>query len=79
MKSWEFQQVLEERLGAGAKDFSPALRKALFEVYQEGFRDGAEWPHTCGDFDPGGQGPVGPDGCEACKILDEGLELDAGP
>lgn len=23
--------------------------------------------HTCGDFDPGTQGPVGPDRCEACQ------------
>lgn len=69
MRRGEFLRVLEETFGGRAREFSLELQDLLYEVYLEGFEHGVEESHTCGNFDPGSQGPVGPDGCKACQVL----------
>ena len=67
-----FDKLLFRVLGPRHTEFSKDLRERLFELWSDGFEMGTGTPHTCGGFDPSTEGPVGPEGCDACKTLNEG-------
>lgn len=66
----EFDTTLQTVFGERIPEMSPELRTALRELWDAALELGIDAEHTCGDFDPGSEGPVGPDRCEACRLLD---------
>jgi len=68
--SW-FSKRLTEFFGERSAEFSEDLRGHLLDLWRDGFEEGAQTPHVCGNFDPSSGGPVGPEGCPACQFLNE--------
>jgi hypothetical protein len=68
----EFDKNLRTVFGERVSEMSPNLISLLRELWDTALEMGTENPHTCGNFDPGTQGPVGPDRCEACRLLSHG-------
>ena len=69
-----FEEALQTAFGDRASDFSPALRSRLRAFWREAVDLGLETGHTCGDFNPSTQGPVGPESCDGCRLLKEAGE-----
>ena len=68
----KFDDILSTNIGPRHEEFSDALRERLLDLWMDGFEVGTDTPHTCGGFNPTTEGPVGPEGCDACKTLNEG-------
>lgn len=64
-----FDHILQTVFGKSHTKFTPELRERLHRLWLSGFEWGNDMPHTCGGFNPTSQGPVGPENCDACRIL----------
>jgi len=65
----KFDDILSTIFGPRHEEFSDALRERLLDLWMDGFEVGTDTPHTCGHFCPSSQGPVGPERCDACRVI----------
>ena len=66
----EFTQALHSVFGERVSEMSPNLLERLRALWDEALELGVDTEHTCGDFNPTTQGPMGPESCPACRLLD---------